>query len=520
VVVGNPIVANTDNTFATQVTATTTTTVGNVTNNDTLNGQGVTSSNTDVTPITAGPLSIDLDGVLTLAPNTVSGTYTIVYQLCEAGAVPSNCATATATVVVGNPIVANTDNTFATQITATTATTVGNVTGNDTLNGQGVTSSNTDVNPVTAGPLSIDSDGVLALAPNTVPGTYTIVYQLCEAGAVPSNCATAAATVVVDNKILAANDGMVTVDGINGSLEFINILDNDLLNGLPINASDVVISNVTQSPYFEFNSDGTVSVKPNTPGGDYPLVYQVCEKANPSNCGSATVNVFVEIPAIAIIKTATFNDTDNSGFANAGETITYNFKVTNTGNVSLSGITITDLLPGIVVSGQPISLAVNESDEHTFSAIYTILQSDINDKSVTNQATVSGSSSKGVVVEDKSDKENNLEDNPTVVDLEGCIIKVFNAVSPNGDGDNDELYIRGIECYPDNTVEIYNRWGVLVFEKHHYDNINNAFKGMSEGRTTIKTADGLPVGTYFYILKYKDSGAKQHESSGYLYLSN
>ena len=88
------------------------------------------------------------------------------------------------------------------------------------------------------------------------------------------------------------------------------------------------------------------------------------------------------MPAIAIIKTASFNDNDNSGFANAGETITYNFKVTNTGNVPLSGITITDPLPGVVVSGQPISLAVNESDEHTFRAAYKILQRDINKGSV------------------------------------------------------------------------------------------------------------------------------------------
>jgi hypothetical protein len=32
----------------------------------------VTAANTDVTPITTGPLSIDSEGVLTLAPNTVS----------------------------------------------------------------------------------------------------------------------------------------------------------------------------------------------------------------------------------------------------------------------------------------------------------------------------------------------------------------------------------------------------------------------------------------------------------------
>ncbi|ELY2018718.1 hypothetical protein SL053_002650, partial [Flavobacterium psychrophilum] len=57
--------------------------VGNVTANDTLNGVIVTGTNTNVTPVTAGPLSIDANGVLTLLPNTISGNYTITYTICE-----------------------------------------------------------------------------------------------------------------------------------------------------------------------------------------------------------------------------------------------------------------------------------------------------------------------------------------------------------------------------------------------------------------------------------------------------
>jgi hypothetical protein len=66
-----------------------------------------------VTPVTTGPLRIDADGNLTLAPNTVSGTYTITYQLCEEGADPCNCTNATANVVVLNPIDAVDDNPVA-----------------------------------------------------------------------------------------------------------------------------------------------------------------------------------------------------------------------------------------------------------------------------------------------------------------------------------------------------------------------------------------------------------------------
>ncbi|MBK9224803.1 MAG: hypothetical protein IPO23_09645 [Flavobacterium sp.] len=74
-------------------------------------------------------MSIDANGVLTLAPNTTSGTYSITYQLCESGTTVacSNFDTATATVVVLNPIDAVVD-TFPTQTPSTTvATTVGSV---------------------------------------------------------------------------------------------------------------------------------------------------------------------------------------------------------------------------------------------------------------------------------------------------------------------------------------------------------------------------------------------------------
>jgi hypothetical protein len=45
---------------------------------------------------------------------------------------------------------------------------------------------------------------------------------------------------------------------------------------------------------------------------------------------------------------------------------------------------------------------------------------------------------------------------------------VFNAVAL--ETVTTKFSIRGLECYADNTVEIYNRWGVLVFERAGYNN--------------------------------------------------
>ncbi|MCC9070819.1 choice-of-anchor L domain-containing protein [Flavobacterium sp. F-65] len=105
-------------------------------------------------------------------------------------------------------------------------------------------------------------------------------------------------------------------------------------------------------------------------------------------------------------------------------------------------------------------------------------------------------------------------------------IVVHNAFSPNGDSFNNKFVIDNIEdttCYPDNSVEIYNRWGILVFETRNYNNTTNAFDGFSRGRTTVSQPSGLPTGTYFYILNYTSvdgNGAIQtNKKDGFLYLT-
>ncbi|KFF11426.1 gliding motility-associated C-terminal domain-containing protein [Flavobacterium hydatis] len=95
---------------------------------------------------------------------------------------------------------------------------------------------------------------------------------------------------------------------------------------------------------------------------------------------------------------------------------------------------------------------------------------------------------------------------------------VYNALSPNGDDKNDFFLIKGIDKYPDNSVEIYNRWGVLVYETKGYNESDRVFRGFSDGRVTINRGAGLPTGTYFYILKY-NTKTKFKEKSGYLYIN-
>ena len=48
-------------------------------------------------------------------------------------------------------------------------------------------------------------------------------------------------------------------------------------------------------------------------------------------------------------------------------------------------------------------------------------------------------------------------------------IRIPNVFSPNSDGRNDTWIIRGLELYPDCTVQVYNRWGQIVFYSKGYN---------------------------------------------------
>lgn len=79
-------------------------------------------------------------------------------------------------------------------------------------------------------------------------------------------------------------------------------------------------------------------------------------------------------------------------------------------------------------------------------------------------------------------------------------VEIPDGFSPNGSGFNDVFAITGITEYPDNSVQIFNRWGMLVYEANGYDNNTIVWDGKPQNNLTL--GDGvLPEGTYFYIVK-------------------
>ena len=87
-------------------------------------------------------------------------------------------------------------------------------------------------------------------------------------------------------------------------------------------------------------------------------------------------------------------------------------------------------------------------------------------------------------------------------------------ISPNGDGTNDFLSIPELEQSPNNTLEIYDRYGLKVFQMINY---TNEFNGISNiDNFVIKREKGLPAGVYFYVISMDDLDLN---FQGFLYLS-
>jgi gliding motility-associated-like protein len=92
----------------------------------------------------------------------------------------------------------------------------------------------------------------------------------------------------------------------------------------------------------------------------------------------------------------------------------------------------------------------------------------------------------------------------TVQDCDGVITGIPTMFTPNGDSRNDYFDIPNLGInYPGCRVEIYNRWGGLVFESDGYTVMwDGTFKG-----------EHVPMGTYFYHVRLNDDANTELEGS-------
>jgi gliding motility-associated-like protein len=90
----------------------------------------------------------------------------------------------------------------------------------------------------------------------------------------------------------------------------------------------------------------------------------------------------------------------------------------------------------------------------------------------------------------------------------------FMSISVNEDNIHEYSTIDNIEKFPNNEVDIIDRWGVLVWQGKSYNNADIAFKGKSnQGRVY-----DLPDGTYYYVIRFYDEKGELNIVKGSLQL--
>ena len=165
-----------------------------------------------------------------------------------------------------------------------------------------------------------------------------------------------------------------------------------------------------------------------------------------------------------MVKSGTWNDADGDGFADPGDTISYEFLVTNNGNVTLSSVAVADPLVDPVTCPQD-TLAVDES--MTCTASYTITQVDIDAGQVYNAALATGEGPQGQPVEDPGDNTEPLPQNSA-----HSLTKTF-IPNPVGEGDIGTF-----------ELEYENTGNVTLTNVDITDNVDERLVVQDEGTST------------------------------------
>ncbi len=214
---------------------------------------------------------------------------------------------------------------------------------------------------------------------------------------------------------------------------------------------------------------------------------------NPTISGGTAPFVITWAPATGLNSTSIANPT-----ATLTSSVTYTLTVKDSrDSIDTDVITVT-VYPLIVVnagidstinSGQVITLHASPFDS-LYSYSWTATGSSGINYSSTFNPDVSPTDTTNFIVTVKDNYGCIYRDTVRINVIPSSDLYFFNSITPNGDGENEIWIIKNLEKYPKNKLQIFNRYGQLIYSVHEY---KNDWDGKYLGQA-------LPGGTYFYVL--------------------
>ena len=228
-----------------------------------------------------------------------------------------------------------------------------------------------------------------------------------------------------------------------------------------------------------------------------------------SECNSGAEVTFSE--EILVCADITITKTVDDPTPRVGERITFYVTVNNNGPNDFEGLRVSENIPsGFELIDFETTLGTYDPNTGLWlidllpaeeMAQLSVMVEVLGSGNYTNIATIISS-------QPLDDDSNNSAE----ITVEPQCLTVYNEFSPNDDGFNDRFTITCIENYPNNELQVFNRYGSLVFQQQGYQ---NQWDGTSNVAGANASSDGLPAGTYYYILKLDNTTEAQ---TGWLYL--
>ena len=516
VVVKNKVEVTDDEISGTPSDSDTPNEIGNVTDNIKLNGQKPDPSDVTIQvvrpadPKRSGasvPMIDTTTGKITVGKDVPKGDYTIRVKVCDKDT-PATCVEKDYKIRVRpNQSLQAIDDEYTLGFTMrTSVTTGGSVLDNDKLADKTKLSTDdvTVDRTLRKAPLVVDNDlvimnedGYITIKPGLSEGTYTYYYTI----RTKDNSQTAEAKVVIHISKYVAADDSITVERPSKEGEETpsetSVLDNDRFNGEKPEpgAVDITLISVSESADGKIELDtttGKIKVKPGAPVGEHTLKYKVCPKGSTTGCQEGEAKVTVQ-PNLTL-KELTLDKPINSALSE-----THTDSVLNGSTLDGQPISPSDVTMEIVNNGGIDGVTINADGQITIpkgapSGTYTIEY-----KVKSNAYGVEKIGKVTVTITNDADLE------------------FYNAISTDEGSQNNGFIIKNIDLYPNNNLKIFNRYGVLVYEKDGYTN-TDPFKGISTGRATVNKDGKLPQGTYYYVLEYTDGQNQKQQKAGWLYI--